>query len=39
MISTSQIEMWIPRASRLMPTEPKWKFTCWNWPEASQPAV
>ena len=22
-----------------MPTEPRWNFTCWNCPDASQPAV
>jgi hypothetical protein len=36
--STSQIEMWIPRASCVTPTEPKWNLTCWNWPDANQPA-
>ena len=36
---TSQTEMWIPPEFDAMPTEPKWKCTCWNWPEASQPHV
>ncbi len=32
--------MWIPcEFVREMPTEPKWNFTCWNCPDASQPAV
>jgi hypothetical protein len=37
--STSQIEMWMPVSDEPTPTAPKWKLTCWNWPEASQPAV
>ena len=31
--------MWMPRASWVIPTDPKWNLTCWNWPEASQPPV
>ena len=38
-IRTSQIEMWIPWASWVTPTDPKWNFTCSNCPEASQPAL
>ena len=36
---TSQIEMWMPAASRESPTDPKWNLTCWNWPEANHPAL
>ena len=31
--------MWMPRAPWVIPTDPKWNLTCWNWPDASQPAV
>ena len=27
------------RSSRETPAEPKWKFTCWKWPDANQPAT
>jgi len=35
----SKIEMWIPVSLEPTPIAPKWKLTCWNCPEASQPAV
>ena len=30
---------WMPRVSVEIPTEPRWSFTCWKWPDASHPAV
>ncbi len=31
--------MWMPRRSGTTPDEKTCTFTCWKWPEASQPAV
>ena len=36
---TTQMLMWMPRSSVEIPAEPMWTFTCWKWPDASQPAV
>ena len=37
--STTHMLRWMPRSSGLTPAEPMWIFTCWKWPDASQPAV